>query len=57
MITRHVKKHEIVTNRQEKKNHSIANSSNITQRLKLADKDFKTAITNMFKNLKENTSY
>lgn len=53
MITRHVKKHENVTNRQEKKNHSIENNSNITQMLKLADNDFKT---NMFKNLKENTS-
>ena len=51
-----MKKHENVTNRQEKKNHSIENNSKITQMLKLADKDFKTAIPNMFKNLEENIS-
>lgn len=55
VITRHIKKQENVANRQEK-NHSIENNFKITQMLKLADKNFKIAITNMFKNLKENVS-
>lgn len=54
-VTRHVDKQENITYNQEK-NQSIKSDLEMTETMKLADKDFITATINMVKDLKENIS-
>lgn len=51
-INRYVKKKENVTPNQEN-NQSIETDSEVTEIMKLGDKDFKIIIMNMLKDLKE----
>lgn len=54
-ITVHGKKQKSVTQNQDQKKVPIETKSKMSQTLKWADKSFRAAIINMFKNLKENT--
>lgn len=54
-VTRHVEKQENITYNQEK-NQSIKSDPEMTEMMKLADKDFITAIINTVKDVKENIS-
>lgn len=51
----HGKKQKNVTQNQDQKKVSIETKPKMSQTLKWADKSFRAAIINMFKNLKENT--